>query len=195
MSATLTVAAMQPAGQQRMADLAAEERHGFRGPDRDAHHRAGGAVDAARQIDRKDRHGAAFIASIMARATPSTGRSRPAPNSASTTTSAGIRRPASAARWARSSAGRPAPASPLSRCTVADEQQPDPVPALRQQAGGDEAVAAVVAGAGHDGDARARRMPRRDARRRPPARRFPSARCRRRRPRSSGGRPRPSRRW
>ena len=46
--------AMKPAGQQHMADLAAEERHRFRGLDRETHHRPGRAVDAARQIDRKD---------------------------------------------------------------------------------------------------------------------------------------------
>ena len=57
---------------------------------RDPHDRAGGAVDAARQIDGVDAAaGPALIASISARASPSTGRSRPAPNSASTIASAG----------------------------------------------------------------------------------------------------------
>src|SRR4029450_3993447 len=38
-----------------MADLAAEKRYGLLGLDGDAHHRAGRAVDPARQIDRIDR--------------------------------------------------------------------------------------------------------------------------------------------
>ena len=46
---------MHPARQQQMRRLAAEEGHGLGGADRDAHHRAGGAVDAARQVDAEHR--------------------------------------------------------------------------------------------------------------------------------------------
>jgi hypothetical protein len=104
----------------------------------------------------------AFMASIIARATPSTGRSRPAPNSASTTDVG--RHQALGCRRAQG----PGPALRRRGCValeplaVADEQQSDPVPAFGQQAGRDEAVAAVVARPRHHGDARARRMPRRD---------------------------------
>ena len=43
--------AMQPPGQQQMAGLLAKERHGLRRLHGRPHHRAGGAIDAARQID------------------------------------------------------------------------------------------------------------------------------------------------
>ena len=46
---------MNPARQQQMRRLAAEEGDGLGGADRDAHHGAGGAVDAARQIDAEHR--------------------------------------------------------------------------------------------------------------------------------------------
>jgi hypothetical protein len=48
-------AAMRPARQQQMCRLAPEERDGFAGADGHAHHRAAGAVDAARQIDAENR--------------------------------------------------------------------------------------------------------------------------------------------
>ena len=100
--------------------------------------------------------GAAFMASIMARATPSTGRSRPAPNRASMTIiGRRSRRSASRARRGRSSAGRPRGRIALEPRTVAGQQQPDAIAALGQQAGGNEAIAAIVARPGHDGDARA----------------------------------------
>ena len=56
MSATCDRAAMQPARQQQMARLQAEEGDRLRRLDRRAHDRAGRAVDAARQVDGDDRH-------------------------------------------------------------------------------------------------------------------------------------------
>ena len=46
---------MNPPRQQQMRRLAPEEGDGFGGADRDAHDRAGGAVDAARQVDGENR--------------------------------------------------------------------------------------------------------------------------------------------
>ena len=60
-------AAMHPARQQQMRRLAAEERHGLGGVDGDAHHGAGGAVDAARQVDARTGAPLALIASIMSK--------------------------------------------------------------------------------------------------------------------------------
>ena len=196
MSATLMVPQWSRPGSSSMADLAAEERHRFRGLDRNPHHRPGGAVDPARQVDR--------IARAAPRSSPRSSRARglrPAGRGRPRTAHRRRRRPASSAarrrgarrarvhRWAASGG------IALEPLAVADQQQPDPVPAFGQQARRDEAVAAVVARPGHDGDARARAgaAPRR--RRRPPGRRSPSARCRQRRRRSPGGPPRPSRRW
>jgi hypothetical protein len=59
--------------------------------------------------------GAAFIASIMARATPWTGRSRPAPNSASTMTAAPAKPAGLAGSMAPSQRRAASAASPLSR--------------------------------------------------------------------------------
>ena len=95
---------MQPPGQQEMSRLAAEERHGACRFDRRAHHRAGGAVHAARQIDRDDRHAAGVHRLDHRRGRPSTSRSRPAPNSAS------MMRSQSPERIRRSRLDRPAPA-------------------------------------------------------------------------------------
>ena len=139
---------------------------------------------------------AALIASIIARAAPSTGRSRPAPNSASTIRSA----PASAAGAAGSTGPcqrrAASAASPLSLLAVAEQQQPDRIAALGQDARADKAVAAVVAGPGHDARPSARRAGcAAPPRRRPPGRRSPSARCPASRRRSRGGRPRPFPRW
>ena len=49
-SATAIVAAMEPARQQQVPGFLAKERHGLRRLHGDAHHRAGGAIDAARQV-------------------------------------------------------------------------------------------------------------------------------------------------
>ena len=51
-------AAMEPSRQQQMPRLAAEERNGLGGAHRDAHHGAGGAVDAAGKIDAEHRRAA-----------------------------------------------------------------------------------------------------------------------------------------
>ena len=137
----------------------------------------------------------ALIASIIARAAPSTGRSSPAPNSASTITSA----PASAAGVGRLDRPRPAARRlrgiALEPAAIAQQQQPHRIAALGQDARADEAVAAVVARPGHDADRGAPRGWRAPPRRRPRGRRSPSARCPACPPRSSGGRPRPFRRW
>ena len=93
---------------------------------------------------------APFIASIMARGRPSTGRSRPAPNSASTTMSQSVSEAGEAASTGPLQRAAASAASPLSRCAVADEADAHRIAALGQKAGGDEAVAAIVAGAGHD---------------------------------------------
>ena len=125
------------------------------GVDRRAHHRAAVAVDAARQIDGdRPARRRALIASIIARAGPSTGRSRPAPNSASTMRPA----PASAAGVAASTGpgqrrGRLRRIA-LEPVAIAQQQQPDRIAALGQDARADKAVAAVVARAGDDADHR-----------------------------------------
>ena len=114
---------MEPAGQQQMADLAAEERHGLGRLDRDAHHRPGRAVDPARQIDRKDaRRWRSWPRSWRAR-TPSTGRSSPAPNSASMTTSAGT-----------SAAGAAAADGPGQRCAASGRVALEPARGRRPAA-------------------------------------------------------------
>ena len=153
---------MKPAGQQHMADLAAEERHRFRSLDREPHHRPGRAVDAARQIDRKDAgrsvhgldHGArdafdrAVETSPEQRIDDDLGRHQGGRCRGHAGTGPALRRQG---------------CIPLEPLAIADQQQSYPVPALGQQAGGDEAIAPVVARPCHDGDARAGRMPRRDA--------------------------------
>ncbi len=78
---------MKPARQQQMTRLAAKEGDGCIGLDRTSHHRAAVAVDAARQIDREDEGADSVDGRDPGRAAiPSSGRSRPAPNSASTIT-------------------------------------------------------------------------------------------------------------
>ena len=51
-------AAMHPSRQQQVPRLAAEERDGFGGAHRDAHHSTRGAVDAAGKIDAEHRRAA-----------------------------------------------------------------------------------------------------------------------------------------
>ena len=70
----------------------------------------------------------------------------------------GRRRGLAGAAPARGGQGRIA----LEPRTVTGQQQPDAIPAFGQQAGGDEAIASVIAGPCHDGDARTRGVPRRD---------------------------------
>ena len=96
----------------------------------------------------------AFIASIIARGSPPTSRSRPAPNKASTT----------ASQFDRDSGeaffDRATPAIcrlrrvALQFRAIAHEAETHLVAALDEVAGGDKSVATVVAGAGHDDDAR-----------------------------------------
>ena len=103
---------------------------------------------------------AAFIASIMARATPSTGRSKPAPNSASTTSPAGAMRSGEAGSMARFQRCAAIAASPLSLAASPTSMHAHRVATIRQQPRRDEAVAAIVAGTGHDHDPRAERATR-----------------------------------
>ena len=121
-SATRDGPAMQPARQQQMADLAAEERHRVRGFDRNAHDRASGAIDAARQIDR-DHRDAAGVHRLDhgARQRPRRRAARPAPNKASmmrsqSSSAAGV---ASSTGPCQRSAARAA--SPLQPRFVADQ--------------------------------------------------------------------------
>ncbi len=102
-----------------------------------------------------------FIASIIARASPSTTRLRPAPNSASTMTPA----PATASGFAGSIVPRPASAppraaSPLSAAASPSEQQPHRIAALGQHPRRHEAIAAIVARACNHEDACPERMTR-----------------------------------
>ena len=134
---------------------------------------------------------AALIASIIARAGPSTGRSRPAPNSASTMRSA----PASAAGVGRLHRPVQLPRRlrrvALEPVAVAEQQQPDRIAAFGEDARADKTVAAVVARAGDDADPRRAARTRRataSATARPA---FSISRMPGVPPRSSGGRPRP----
>ena len=120
---------------------------------RRTHDRAARAVDAARQVDRDHRRARRDSSPRSSRAAaPSPSRSRPAPNSASTIRASGSIAPGAAASIGPVHRAAASPASPLSLLAVADEQHPHRVAALGQNARGDEAVAAIVAGAGHDGD-------------------------------------------
>ena len=70
--------AMEAPGQQRVADLAAEERDRFSRVDGEAHHRSGGAVDPAREIDRDaPRAMRSWPRSLRARCLRPAGRGRP----------------------------------------------------------------------------------------------------------------------
>ncbi len=134
MSATWMLPQCSRPGSSSVADLAAEERDGFGGLDRDAHHRAGRAVDTARQVDRDDRNRLPRSSPRSWRARrPSTGRSRPAPNNASTTTSAGVSNAGAAG------SERPCPALSgqrrvaLEPAKLADQQHAHAIAALGQQ--------------------------------------------------------------
>ncbi len=113
----------------------------------------------------------AFIASIIARGSPPTSRSRPAPNNASTTASQ-FDRDAGEAFFDRA-----APAIcrlrrvALQFRAIADEAETHLVAALGEVAGGDKSVTTVIARAGHDDDARQLASGR--SHRPRPARRFP----------------------
>ena len=119
----------------------------------------------------------AFIASISARASPSTARLSPAPNSASTMTPA----PAICSGCRRLDRTAPSPRSfgcvALQRRDVAEQHQPHRIAALGEHARRHEPVAAIVARAGHD-QRRACRADGARPHRRPPGRPSPSARCR-----------------
>ena len=135
---------MEPAGQKHVADLAAKEGHRFRGLHREAHHRTGGAVDPARQVNRTDAgcrvhgldHGArnAFDRSIQTgaeqRVDDDVGRHQRRRCSRSRRTLPALRRQ------------RRIPLEPLE---VPDHKDAHPVSALGQNAGGDKTVAPVVA--------------------------------------------------
>ena len=141
---------MQPARQQQVAGLAAEEGHGMAGVDRQPHHRAGGAVHAARQIDGNHRHPAAFMARIMARGRPSTSRSRPAPNRASMTMSQSLSETGEACSTGPLQRSAASAASPFSRACCANEADAHRIAALGQMARRDETVTAIVARPRHN---------------------------------------------
>ena len=92
----------------------------------------------------------AFIASIMARGRPSTSRSSPAPNSASTTMSQSVSETGEACSTGPLQRSAASAASPFSRAALADEADADRIAALGQMPRRDKAVAAVIAGPGHD---------------------------------------------
>ena len=77
-------ATMQSSRQEQMAWLLAKESNRPRRVDGRPHHRPGRAVDSARQIHRNDRRRIARSCFDHGAGAPSTGRSNPAPNSAST---------------------------------------------------------------------------------------------------------------
>ena len=144
--------AMQPPRQQQMAGLSAEERHGFGGADRRAHHRAAGAVDAAGQIDGDHRR-----ARGVDRLDHGTGRAFDRPVEARAEQRIDDQARASE-RIGPRRLDRALPACcrlrrvALEPVALAKQQQADRIAAFGKDAGADEAVAAVVAGAGHDAD-------------------------------------------
>ena len=106
----LQVAAAAQTLEGIVAGLGAEERHRHFGVRRDAHDLAGVAVQAARHVDRDDRQPfARRSARSASAATPSIGRVRPAPNSASITSGRPSSRRATASRPDLSTARRPRP--------------------------------------------------------------------------------------
>ena len=185
---------MQPARQQQMARLAAEEGHGVAGFHRHAHDGAGGAVDAARQVDGDDRR-AARIDRLDHGARQALDRPvEPGPEQR-------IDHDRLAAdRRRRGLLERPLPARgglrriALEPAALAHEEEPHLVAALGQNARRHEAVAAIIAGARHhDG-----RPARQQAGRRVghgAAGILHQARCRACRRQWSAGRPRPFPPW
>ena len=121
--------------------------------DRGPHDRAGRAVDAARQIDRDDGPARRRVHRLdRAARAPSTARSRPAPNSASTITPAPSRAPASrldlALPASRRLRGIAAQRRDARRAASAHR-----IAALAKHPRRDKAIAAIVAGTRNDDDA------------------------------------------
>ena len=140
---------MQPARQQQMAGLAAEERDRVGGVDGGAHDGAGVAVDAARQVDRDDRrrrcvhhvdHGARQALDRTVETGAEQGIDHEVP---------------AAERFRQGRLDRPLPAGGRKRrialepAALAHEEKPHLVAALGQDARRHKAVAAVVARTGH----------------------------------------------
>jgi len=152
---------MQPARQQHMARLAAEERHRLRRLHRDAHHRAGRAVDAARQVDGDHRNAAPIHRLDHDPRQPLDRTIEPGAKQRVDDDVAILQ------RVRRRRRHRPAPALEggariaLEPLGVADEHDPHIAAALGQQARRDETVAAIVARPGDDHDAVTARQGRR----------------------------------
>ena len=182
---------MQPARQQHVSRLAAEERDALARLHRDAHHGAARTVDAARQIDRDDRR-AARVHRVDQCARLAFDRA--------IEPGAEQRIDDDARAFHRFGHGRLDRSLPelgglrgvaLQGRHVAQQQQAHRIAALREHACRHEAVAAIVARPSHD-DAPACQADGVQQRPRPRARPSPSAPCRQRRRQSSAGRIRPS---
>ena len=149
---------MHPAGQQHMPRLSSKKRDRRARPDGDTANLAGVAANPAWQINRDNRYaGAAFMASITVRGRPSTGRSRPAPNSASTITFAPAR---------LSGSGGLGCAAPglVSLRRIAFEPVTSPASSSRVRywrscntRAATKSIPAIVAGPSHDSDVRSSR--------------------------------------
>jgi hypothetical protein len=155
-------ATMQPAGEQRVAGLAAEERHGLRRVHSHAHHRPARAVDPARQVNGVDRrrrvhgldHGARSAFDRPVEPRPEQGIDGHV-----------------GSRERRGRSGRASSAPALRRqrrvalepIALSEQKHAHAVAALRQEARGDEAVTPVVAGPCDHHDLRAGRVTRGDA--------------------------------
>ena len=141
---------MQPAGQQHVAGLAAEEGHRMAGVDRRAHHRAGRAVHPARQID-GDHRGAARVHRLDhgARQTLDLAVEPGAEQCVDDDVAVGERDRGRLLERSAPALGRQRSIA-LEPPFLADEADADGIAALGQKARGDKAVAAVVAGPGHN---------------------------------------------
>jgi hypothetical protein len=153
---------MQPARQQCVAGLAAEEGDGFAGIDRRAHHRAAGAVDAAREVDRmhagRGVHGLDHGAREALHRSVETGTEQRVDN--------GVGRRQSLRHGRRASARptlRRQRRVTLEPTALAEKEHACAIAALGQNARRYKAVTAIVAGSGDDRDLRSRRMARANA--------------------------------
>ncbi len=130
--------------------LPQEERHGLGGLDRGPQPRPGRAVDPARQVDGEDRCSASIhrLDHRARRALDRTGKPRPEDG---VDDEGGVRKPVRGCRFDRAAE----PPRRLGRIAsqaipVPEAQEPHAKSAFAEQARGDKAVAAVVAGACHD---------------------------------------------
>ena len=146
------LAAMQPPGQEEMARLAPEERHRRQRLDAGAHDIAGGAVDAARNVDGDDRRAGRFERRDHL-------RRRAVDRPRQTGTEKGVDRNISAFQNAGlEGCDRTIPAPghfegiAFQPVDGSEQSEPDPITSLAQMARGDEAVTAIIAGPAQDRD-------------------------------------------